>query len=42
MNAIYLIAAAIYAVLCILIFIKFWGFCNDVRELKNHFLNKKE
>ncbi|MBR5281447.1 MAG: hypothetical protein IKU22_01560 [Alistipes sp.] len=38
MNAIIIIASAIYAILCVLIFIKFWGMCNDVRELKNYFI----
>lgn len=38
MEEIIIIASLVYSILCITLFFKVWGMCNDVRELKNHFI----
>lgn len=38
MEAIIIITSLVYAILCIILFFKVWGMCNDVRELKNYFI----
>ena len=37
-NALIIIATLVYAILCVILFFKVWGMCNDVRELKNYFI----
>ena len=38
MQVFTILATLVYAVLCIILFFKVWGMCNDVRELKNYFI----
>ena len=38
MQTFIILASLVYAILCIILFFKVWGMCNDVRELKNYFI----
>ena len=38
MEVFIILATLVYAILCIILFFKVWGMCNDVRELKNYFI----
>lgn len=41
-NPLLAIILIIFGILNIILFFKFWGMTNDVRELKNHFIPKEE
>ena len=36
-----ILVSLVYAILCIILFFKVWGMCNDVRELKNYFIKSQ-
>lgn len=40
MQVFIILASLVYTILCIILFFKIWGMCNDVRELKNHFIKQ--
>lgn len=40
MNTLFEVLALVWSVLCLILFFKIWGMTNDVKELKEYFLNR--